>query len=344
MKQLLNQPLTPPSSDNVLSSSGSEGNYSPETEPVASMFQFQLNDLYDLNLFDQAPPQESIDASNLFYLNHAVMPDWDIHQVLGEKARPITSEEDGREAARNLIYEYPLLAPALMSIVVRHTLSLEYVTSIAQEFSESLKQQQASEENLKKKEMMKIEPAKPCEKKKEEPFTEQEFSRIVYKYYLHLYLLLRARGGSHEEVMAKFKDSYYNSPTCFKKYKETLAKKNQAKFSTQCKSSRKQQCNSSSNQCKASTSISASSSTNSCSKKSAQSNVSNQINSSKLSTLHTYCKVASTLLRNPSRMAHVNKVLRKEISFKPNKYTARIEDNYASMIGPFKNLRIANSS
>ncbi|KAI9250358.1 hypothetical protein EDC94DRAFT_527166 [Helicostylum pulchrum] len=311
MKQLLNQPLTPPSSDNVLSSSGSEGNYSPDTGPVSTMFQFQFNDLYDLNLFDQSQPQETTtaDTSNLFYLNHAVMPDWDIHQVLGEKGKPMFPEIDQRQAARDLIHDYPLLAPALMSIVVRHTLSLEYVTSIAKEFSASLGPEFAekpSEEKLQKMETLKIKGATDSKDlcKEEDSLSDAEFIRLVMKNYFPSYLLLRARGISHDETIERFKHCYRESPTCFKKHKDAMLKKKNDESQQASKSSKP----------------------------------------SKLSTLHTYCKVASTLLKHPTRMAHVNQVLKKEITFTHNRHTSRIENQYASMMGPFKNLRIANSS
>ncbi|KAI8087493.1 hypothetical protein BDF21DRAFT_335088 [Thamnidium elegans] len=309
MKQLLNQPLTPPSSDNVLSSSGSEGNYSPETEPVPTMFQFQFNDLYDLNLFDQSQPQETTtDTNNLFYLNHAIMPDWDIHQVLGEKGKPMFPEIDQRQAARDLIHDYPLLAPALMSIVVRHTLSLEYVTSIAKEFSESLGPEfaeQSSEEKLQKMETLQIKgPIDSKDLCEEEDLTDVEFVRLVMKHYFPSYLLLRARGISHDETIERFKYCYKESPTCFKKHKDAALKKKKDESQQASKSSKP----------------------------------------SKLSTLHTYCKVAGTLLKHPTRMAHVNQVLKQEITFTHNKHTARIENQYASMMSPFKNLRIVNSS
>lgn len=311
MKQLLNQPLTPPSSDNVLSSSGSEGNYSPETGPVPTMFQLQFNDLYDLNLFDQSQPQETTtDTSNLFYLNHAVMPDWDIHQVLGEKGKPMFPKIDQRLAARDLIRDYPLLAPALMSIVVRHTLSLEYVTSIAKEFSESLGpefSEKSSEENLRKMEVLQIKGATDSKDLCEEEWylSDVEFVRLVMKRYFPSYILLRARGVSHDETIERFKYCYRNNPACFKKHKDAMLKKENDESQQQASKSSKP---------------------------------------SKLSTLHTYCKVAGTLLKHPTRMAHVNQVLKQEITFAHNKHTSRIENQYASMMGPFKNLRIVNPS
>lgn len=321
MKQLLNQPITPPSSSSdelhsSASTSGSEGHHSPETAPP--MFQFQLNDLYDFNLFDQQQQlrqQDVMDVNNLFYLNHAVMPDWDIHQVLGEKGRPLTSDEDQRQVSRDLISDYPLLAPALMSIVLRHTLSLEYVTSLAKEFSESIGADLTgktdselpaySDEGYKAKNTLKIEPSTATEVEEEEEDEEMSEQRVAEKMlndFFPSYVFYRARGYSHEEIIQK----------CYQCFNDKNSKCNIKKAKKEAK------------------------------KKAKSENSSKQ--STKLSTLQTYCRVAGTLLKHPQRMAHVNKVLKAEISFTQNKHTARIESNYASLINPFKNLRIASSS
>lgn len=320
MKQVLNQPITPPSSDEFLSSSsssGSEGHQSPETGPVPSMFQFQLNDLYDFNLFDQQQQQQQqrqqdiIDSNNLFYLNHAVMPDWDIHQVLGEKGRPVSSEETQRQLSRELISDYPLLAPALMSIVIRHTLSLEYVTSLAKEFAETtganLNQEVRTDSITKKKSLLKLEQSKDDQEKlndkedDEERLTDEEFLQSVLLDYFPSYVLWRARGKSHEQTIARFREcSDDKNSRCHLKMQQKSAKKERQANSTKPQS--------------------------------------------KLSTLQTYCKVAGTLLRHPHQMAHVRNVLKEEIPFAQNKYTSKIENNYTSLINPFKNLRIAGSS
>lgn len=51
------------------------------------------------------------------YLSHAVMPDWDLNRIL-KKEREIGTP------ANELFYKYPLLAPALMSIVLGHTMTM----------------------------------------------------------------------------------------------------------------------------------------------------------------------------------------------------------------------------
>jgi hypothetical protein len=326
MKQLLNQPITPPSSgssDEVFSnssSSGSEGHNSPEAPPLPNMFQFQLNDLYDFNLFEQQQQQQQqqptmADVNNLFYLNHAVMPDWDIHQVLGEKGRPVTSEEVQAQASRDLLADYPLLAPALMSIVLRHTLSLEYVTALAKEFSEALGEdlpgyEVANEEEQdikvnKKKLSVEANPEQEVEDKKKEDsekMTDGELSSSLLNNYFTQYVWMRARGFSHEEVLAKFR-------ACMEDENSSCNIKNAKKEAR--KKAKEEQC---------------------------------QENKLKMMTLQAYCRVAGSLLKHPQRMTRLSKVLKEEIAFTQNKHTARIESSYASLINPFRNLRIAGSS
>lgn len=328
MKQLLNQPITPPSSspdelNSSSSSSGSEGHHSPEALAVPSMFQFQLNDLYDFNLFDQQqqqqqqPQQNMVGPNNLFYLNHAVMPDWDIHQVLGEKGRPITSEEAQQEVSRELLADYPLLAPALMSIVLRHTLSLEYVNSLAKEFSETVGADLIekndppaySEDGYKTKMSPKIEHSTQGDSEvvedkevEKEGTTGDAIAQRMLNEHFPYYVLMRARGFSHSEVIERCRRCLEDENS---KYNIKKAKKEAKKKAKEAHNNKQPPT---------------------------------------LSTLHIYCRVAGALLKNPQRMTQVNKVLKEEISFTHNKHTARIENNYASLINPFKNLRITNTS
>lgn len=51
------------------------------------------------------------------YLSHAVMPEWDLGTILN-KASMMTSP------GTDLFYHYPLLAPALMSIILGHTMTM----------------------------------------------------------------------------------------------------------------------------------------------------------------------------------------------------------------------------
>ncbi|KAI7877354.1 hypothetical protein K492DRAFT_239257 [Lichtheimia hyalospora FSU 10163] len=51
------------------------------------------------------------------YLSHAVMPEWDLGTILNKASMMTTPSTD-------LFYHYPLLAPALMSIVLGHTMTM----------------------------------------------------------------------------------------------------------------------------------------------------------------------------------------------------------------------------
>lgn len=54
------------------------------------------------------------------YLSHAVVPNWNINHVLEKE----TSTAMITTPSANLIQQYPLLAPALMSIVLAHTMTM----------------------------------------------------------------------------------------------------------------------------------------------------------------------------------------------------------------------------
>lgn len=334
MKQLLVQPITPPSTsgDESLSSSSSEGNNSPDA--VAQAYHFQLDNLYDFNLFDQqvqqAQQQMHEQHSNLFYLNHATMPDWDMTRVLGEKGQPIPSQSYQRELSRELINDYPLLAPALMSIVLRHTLSLEYVIALAKEFSEKVgnNQNELGDENHNKStvqqdqetlcgaddlddlkssfDTLKVEDVQatlPSQPEEKQP-TELELTDVLLSDFFSCYVMYRARGMSHKDIIDKFTPFL---STYISSYQSSGSKK-QAK-----QKAHKEYCKSN--------------------------------NSSKgngLQTLQAYCRVASNLLRHPRRMAHVSNVLKKEIDFTHNKHTARVESHYKSLFSSAHKPRLTH--
>ncbi|KAI9490487.1 hypothetical protein BDB00DRAFT_837384 [Zychaea mexicana] len=56
------------------------------------------------------------------YLAHAVMPDWDLRAILEKERDEATAATD--MPANQLFRKYPLLAPALMSIVLGHTMTM----------------------------------------------------------------------------------------------------------------------------------------------------------------------------------------------------------------------------
>lgn len=73
------------------------------------------------NLFSEFPdgwdfvlPEEN---NNNTYLSHALVPHWNINQVLSKETSQVVT-------APNLFQQYPLLAPALMSIVLTHTMTM----------------------------------------------------------------------------------------------------------------------------------------------------------------------------------------------------------------------------
>ncbi|KAF7728808.1 hypothetical protein EC973_005434 [Apophysomyces ossiformis] len=63
---------------------------------------------------------------NTFHLSYAVMPDWDFARLLSEAA----NDESGEQ----LLRLYPLFAPAIMSIVLRHTFMLHYEAFLMSSF------------------------------------------------------------------------------------------------------------------------------------------------------------------------------------------------------------------
>jgi hypothetical protein len=350
MKQVLSQPITPPTSsgDELLSSSGSEGHQSPE--PVPSLFQFQLNDIYDFNLFDQQTlnqpdqPMQINDSANMFFLNHATMPDWDIHQVLGEKGRPVTSEEHQSQLSKELISNYPLLAPALMSIVLRHTLSLEYVTSLAKELEGTLSTDHVKsstidddQETLRGVDMedlkasfnsLKIEDIKKKEEEEEEEEEEEKENDDDEKLTEEEKAERKANKLKDEELVDMMLNDYFAYYAVMRargfthqqlvdRCRECLKQKYLKKSLRENKKQAKQ---------KAAESKSSKWSTNA-------------------QTLQTYCRVAGSLLRHPQRMAHVRQVLKKEIVFTQNKHTVHIENNYRKLVnGNYKNQCITNTT
>ncbi|ORZ09565.1 hypothetical protein BCR42DRAFT_423668 [Absidia repens] len=88
---------------------------SPPTSDTNSPPDF-VESLLDFNLFN-----------NNTYLSHSLMPDFDLSRVLNDKlANPPSTIN--LEQHRELMTMYPLLAPALASIVIRHTFTLHYIS------------------------------------------------------------------------------------------------------------------------------------------------------------------------------------------------------------------------
>lgn len=72
-----------------------------------------INDNWDI-LYSQPV----ITNTNNIYLAHASLPDWDMSNIYEKKNHRLVSENT------KLIHTYPLLAPALMSIVLNHTITM----------------------------------------------------------------------------------------------------------------------------------------------------------------------------------------------------------------------------
>jgi hypothetical protein len=84
-------------------------------------------------LLDFAAFSNSNNNNNNTYLSYSLMPTLDLSAILADKlSSPLSSSslEDGRE----LMTIYPLLAPALASIVLRHTFHLHYVAYLSNAF------------------------------------------------------------------------------------------------------------------------------------------------------------------------------------------------------------------
>ncbi|GAN06477.1 hypothetical protein MAM1_0124d05961 [Mucor ambiguus] len=330
MKQLLLQPISPPSSsgDELLSSlstsSGSEGRHSPDAVPPA--YHFQLNDLYDFNLFDQQAQQtaeqqtQMSEMPNLFYLNHATMPDWDITQVLSDKYKSISPEDYQRELSRELINDYPLLAPALMSIVLRHTLSLEYVTALAKEFSEKVGADIIGADQAKTKHTgddqetlagsdietlkasfntLKIEDNQESAETKPK-LSELEITKAMLTKHYKYYVMYRARGMTHDEIIERSRPCIEGGAEC-----ASLMTRLKKKLTDQ--GGKEEGLNSKGNSMQA---------------------------------LQTYCRIAGNLLRHPHRIARVSDVVRKEIESTENKHAARVAAQHKSLSSPLQKPRI----
>jgi hypothetical protein len=313
MQQLLQQPPLAPStsttSDELVSSS-SEGQSSPE-QLTNLPFQFTLDDMYDFSLFDrpeQQPEQPvfNLNTFNSFYLNHTVTPSWNIHHLLTDKIKSSTDQEERLDIARKLLLEYPLMGAALMSIVLRHTMTLEYVTQLANEFSDlTINNSKIVTEEKQPKARALIE-NKP-EQEQEEKFdtdkiSDEELMNYIFTYNFSHYVFYRARGLKHDTILLDWRNCLKTHAHCQEDFIKKMRINEDAKPS--------------------------------------KSNKSNKSNN-KLQTLQTYCKVAGTLLRHPQRMSNVNKVLREKMNLPRNEHTQRVEQKYISMMNP--QLRISSN-
>lgn len=274
--QMISQPPLVPSppqvypSEEFVSSSSSEGQSSPEPFP------FPLDNLYNFSLFDQPdqptfnPDTFNTDSFNSFFLNHAALPDLDFHRVLSEKMGTETIEE-GQEA----LADHPLLGAALMSIVLRHTMSLEYVVSVAKQFTKEEKQEVEDREEVEEKQAEETKNQKKIETETGTetgrlPATKDEIYEYIFNHCFGWYAFARAKGKSHSAIMDRIEKILEEDSSCSKYfYKKIRPGQEMPKL--------------------------------------------REHNPRK--TLTTYCKVAATLLKNPKRMMNVGRVLKDKIEF-----------------------------
>lgn len=94
---------------NSTSSSSDESNLS---SPPNLFTDFPDNWDFVLPQQEQQPPQDT-------YLSHAIVPNWNINQVLSKETSVVPANN-----SQLLFQQYPLLAPALMSIVLTHTMTM----------------------------------------------------------------------------------------------------------------------------------------------------------------------------------------------------------------------------
>lgn len=111
---------------------------SPLTAPESNSSHYSPDGLIqDINMLtdssaavpDIFPLLDMYDYGNLnhdSHLAHAVMPDWDFFRVLDEKNMDQASQDNTLVLKpRDFMRNYPLMVPALMSLVVQHTFDLK---------------------------------------------------------------------------------------------------------------------------------------------------------------------------------------------------------------------------
>ncbi|ORX44092.1 hypothetical protein DM01DRAFT_1386947 [Hesseltinella vesiculosa] len=211
------QSLTPPSSS--LSSSSSTGVSPP---PVDFMDSF-----LDINMFN---------APSHSFVAHAVMPDLDLSHVLDDKLQRPLAALDGDLSHHDIMLQYPLLAPALASIVLQHTFTMHYHAYLHNTFPYNADQTHLGKSGfldiLRPEDFVNsvselLAPraesggdgfdddsaltlasshttAVPSAKKTSpgKPYSRQ-FEKRVLRYHYPYYAFLRLRGFSHEQVMER---------------------------------------------------------------------------------------------------------------------------------------------
>ncbi|KAI8979377.1 hypothetical protein BDF20DRAFT_499606 [Mycotypha africana] len=351
LKQLFIKPVSPPTSTgdeamlSYTSVSGSESQEQQSPNSNSSVSPFTLDNLYDFTHLEQQPPSletqtqqatlpsvapQMTNPENLFFLHHAAMPDWDLPRILGDKVNIVDKEQHEREVAQRLMRDYPLLAPALISLVLHHTVSMEYVANLAKEFSNGLETEVFSKsdddqdtllgddvDDLKNKldslhimaterqtfrknslqndtkasKNIKAEQTSTLEKK--DP-SDEELVRKMLTEHFQYYVFLRATGMSHDEIMER------NRPCLLGDTSHCRTKMSKLKLGLK------------------------------------------QENKKSFQTIQSFSRVAGELLKNPQRMTHVRAILRKEVCSKQTRQAVQAMDGSKIPISPSKTLRIAH--
>ncbi|KAI8141254.1 hypothetical protein BJV82DRAFT_658631 [Fennellomyces sp. T-0311] len=208
---------TPPAT----SSSASDSHSSPEVFPTLDLDQFSLFDF-------------SSDA----HIAHATIPDFDFSRVLQEKGA--VPEDHERDSEGNIVLKpseiikvYPLFVPALMSMILRHTMTLQYAAYFSntldplsgnkmfdlmsqQEWMQTLMPTQSAlttsgnnrRDGQKLEEVVDDDVPMPKEETDEEEEEDPEEREAIEKYMQQNYVryaFYRACGFSHEQVYEKYK-------------------------------------------------------------------------------------------------------------------------------------------
>jgi hypothetical protein len=299
MVQMVNQPYTPPSTEETSSSSEGYSPHSVSEQPPENMFQFQLDDLYDFSLFNVPGPEEPMSV----YLNHITLPDWELPRLVDEKQD--ASSKVSSESMTELMQSYPLLGPALMSIVLRHTLSLEYVNSFADELKATFAQE--NEDESKKPSSRKLldgtenddKEAKDTSADEADLLTRAEIEQVILRFYFSYYAAKRASGFRHDDIIN-------GCSSCLREktdmYREKLKKDaEKQKQRDQKKTSQKR------------------------------------------ATLQAYCHVAGKILKNPQRFAQMHHLFEESRQRQDASAMKKITSP-DSLISSFNNIHIAGNS
>ncbi|KAI8333987.1 hypothetical protein BC941DRAFT_339084, partial [Chlamydoabsidia padenii] len=193
---------------------------SPSSSDTSSPPDF-MESLLDFNLFNSNGNNITGNNYNLnTYLSHSLMPSFDLSHILGDKlAHPPSSTN--LEEHRELMTVYPLLAPALASIVIRHTFTLHYAAYLTNTFpydsNATRPKNEYGDDDPDNDKQNNLVPSHLVERRKKESFKSpsksyendtgdtwsRELERNILREHYPYYALMRLRGFSHEKIMRR---------------------------------------------------------------------------------------------------------------------------------------------